>query len=186
MAASPRIWLSEVVFVCKVAIVLTCYDLVTGASSGFGRLLTETVLAEGEIAVATLRTPSDLEDLAAANPDRLVVVKCDVTKPQDILFAFSHAIDKFGRVDVVFNNAGYTIVGEIEATPEDAARALFDVNFWGAVGVSREAVRVFREVNPPNAGGRLLNVSSGLGFGGGPITGIYSARCVKELRAELI
>ncbi|KAJ7677743.1 hypothetical protein DFH06DRAFT_1167070 [Mycena polygramma] len=157
MAAAPRVW------------------LITGASSGFGRAMTEVVLAEGEIAVATLRTPADLHELAAAHPDRLVLVKCDVTKPDDIISAFSCAIEKFGRVDVVFNNAGYAIAGEVEATPDDAARALFDVNFWGAVAVSKEAVRVFRDVNPENAGGRLLNVSSAAGLGGVPILGIYSA-----------
>ncbi|KAJ7173008.1 hypothetical protein C8R43DRAFT_1209228 [Mycena crocata] len=157
MSVSPRIW------------------LITGASSGFGRAVTEEVLQNGDVAVATLRTPADLDDLAAAHPDRLLVVKCDVTKSEEIIAAFASAIAKFGRVDVVFNNAGYGIVGEIEATPEDAARALFDVNFWGAVAVSREAVRVFRDVNPGNIGGLLLNVSSGLGFGGGAIVGMYSA-----------
>ncbi|KAF7348899.1 NAD(P)-binding protein [Mycena venus] len=105
--------------------------LITGASSGFGRTLAEVVLAQGEIAVATLRYPADLEDLAVTNPDRLLVLKCDVTKLDEVLSAFSAAIERFGRVDVVFNNAGYAIVSEIEATPEDAARALFDVNFLG-------------------------------------------------------
>ncbi|KAJ7695402.1 hypothetical protein B0H17DRAFT_1158897 [Mycena rosella] len=157
MSSSPRIW------------------LITGASSGFGRAVTEVVLANGEIAVATLRVPSELDDLVAANPERLLVLQCDVTKPDEISSAFTAAIEKFGRVDVVFNNAGCGIVGEIEATPEDAARAMFDVNFWGVSAVSKEAVRVFRDLNPENAGGRLLNVSSGLGFGGAPILGFYSA-----------
>ncbi|KAJ7852672.1 hypothetical protein B0H14DRAFT_2759786, partial [Mycena olivaceomarginata] len=110
----------------------------------------------------------DLEDLAVTNPDHLLVLKCDVTKLDEVLSAFSAAIERFGRVDVVFNNAGYAIVGEIEATPEDAARALFDVNFWGAVAVS-------------NIGGRLLNVSSGVGFCGGPIVGIIILTCSKAL-----
>ncbi|KAJ7027961.1 hypothetical protein C8F04DRAFT_1291935 [Mycena alexandri] len=149
--------------------------LVTGASSGFGQAVSEVALSQGETVVATARKPTDLDDLAAQYPDNILVVKCDVTKPDDVLSAFASATQKYGRVDVVFNNAGCAIVGEIEATPEDAARALFDVNFWGAVAVSNEAVRVFRDANPKNVGGRLLNVSSGLGFGGGPILGIYSA-----------
>ncbi|KAJ6490918.1 hypothetical protein C8R45DRAFT_991132 [Mycena sanguinolenta] len=157
MSLAPRIW------------------LITGASSGFGRALTEVVLAQEEIAVATLRTPSDLEDLAVTNPDRLLVVKCDVTKLDEVTSAFSAAIERFGRVDVVFNSAGYAIVGEIEAVPEAAARTLFDVNFWGAAAVSKEAVRIFRDVNPPGIGGRLLNVSSGVGFCAGPIVGMYAA-----------
>ncbi|KAJ7912095.1 hypothetical protein B0H13DRAFT_2232572 [Mycena leptocephala] len=156
MPSAPRVW------------------LITGASSGFGRALTEVILAQGEIAVATLRTPADLDDLVAANPnpERLCVVKCDITKADDIISAFSCAIERFGRVDVVFNNAGCAIVGEIEATPDDAARALFEVNFWGAVAVSKESVRVFRDVNPPGAGGRLLNVTSAAGFGGVPIVSL--------------
>ncbi|KAJ7151205.1 NAD-P-binding protein [Mycena filopes] len=153
--------------------------LITGSSSGFGRAVAEAALENGEIVVATLRKPADLDDLAA-NPENLLVVKCDVTKTSDIISAFSCAVAKYGRLDVVFNNAGCAIVGEIETTPEDAARALFDVNFFGAVAVSKEAVRVFRDVNPNNVGGRLLNVSSGLGFGGGPILGIYSARYLQK------
>ncbi|KAJ7487819.1 hypothetical protein FB451DRAFT_727694 [Mycena latifolia] len=157
MSTGPRVW------------------LVTGASSGFGRAVTDEILANGEIAVATLRTPTVLDDIAATNPERLLVVKCDVTKPDDIISAFAAAIEKFGRVDVVFNNAGYPIVAEIEATPENAARAMFEVNFWGAAAVSKEAVRVFRDVNPGNAGGRLLNVTSSAGLSGTPIFGMYSA-----------
>ncbi|KAJ7039729.1 hypothetical protein C8F04DRAFT_1084635 [Mycena alexandri] len=149
--------------------------LITGASSGFGRAVTEVALEQGEIVVGTARRPADLDDLAAKHPENLLVVTCDVTKPDDVLSAFSSAIHKYGRVEVVFNNAGCLIVGEIETTPEDAARALFEVNFWGVVAVSKEAVRVFRDVNPKNVGGRLLNVSSGLGLEGGPTFGIYSA-----------
>ncbi|KAJ7487808.1 NAD-P-binding protein [Mycena latifolia] len=149
--------------------------LITGASSGFSRVVTEEVLANGEIAIATLRTPAVLDDLAAANPDRLLVVKCDVTKPDDIISAFAAVIEKFGRVDVVFNNAGYGIIAKVEATLEDAARAMFDVNFWGAAAVSKEAVRVFRDVNPGNTGGRLLNVSSTAGLSRLAIAGMYGA-----------
>ncbi|KAJ7643819.1 hypothetical protein FB45DRAFT_896144 [Roridomyces roridus] len=148
--------------------------LITGASSGFGRLLTERVLAEGEISVAALRTPSDLHDLAAANPERLLLVKCDVTNSADIHSAFADAVEKFGRVDVVFNNAGYALVAEVEGLADDAARALFEVNFWGALNVSKEAVRVFRDVNRP-AGGHLLTMSSEAGLSGTPAMGIYSA-----------
>jgi NAD(P)-dependent dehydrogenase (short-subunit alcohol dehydrogenase family) len=90
--------------------------------------------------------------------------------------AFSKGIEKFGRIDIVFNNAGFGILAEIESTPENEARRLFDVNFWGAANVSREAVRVFREVNPPGIGGWLLNMSSGAGFLGLPASGYYAAR----------
>ena len=78
--------------------------------------------------------------------ERLLVLKLDVTKQQDIIDAFQKAKEVFGRVDVVFNNAAYGVLAEVEGTPDDAARAVFDVDFWGAANVSREAVRFFREV----------------------------------------
>ncbi|KAJ7911955.1 hypothetical protein B0H13DRAFT_2660299 [Mycena leptocephala] len=157
MSATSRVW------------------LVTGASSGFGRALTQVVLGENESVVGICRHTGDLQDLADANPETFIAVKCDVTKEADVLKAFALGVEKFGRVDVVFNSAGTAILAELEATPDDAARALFEVNFWGALTVSKEAVRVFREVNPGGVGGRLLNVSSGVGFSGAPLAGIYAA-----------
>lgn len=137
--------------------------------------MAEHILEKGDIAIATLRKPEVLADLAAKYPsDKLLVLKLDVSQPSEIVAAFAEAEKKFGRIDVVLNNAAYGILGELEATPEDVARTMFDVNFWGAVNVSREAVRVFREVNKP-AGGRLLQVSSVAGIT--PIAGLgfYSA-----------
>ena len=137
--------------------------------------MAELVLKNGDIAVATARKPETLDNLKATYPTtRLLVLKLDVTQSQAIKDAFTQAKTTFGRVDVVFNNAGYSLGGEIEATPEDVARALFDTNFWGAVNVGREAVRVFREENKPN-GGLLLNVSSMLGIFTAPGAGFYAA-----------
>ncbi|KAH9938700.1 uncharacterized protein B0H18DRAFT_968391 [Fomitopsis serialis] len=148
---------------------------ITGASSGFGRLMTEIALKNGDSAIATLRKPEVLADLVSQHSaDNLLVLKLDVTHPQQIKDAFSEAIKKFGRVDIVFNNAGYSMVGEIEGAPEDAARAVFDVNLWGAVNVSKEAVRIFRDVNKP-AGGTLLQISSIAGIEAYPAVGYYSA-----------
>ncbi|KAM5540842.1 hypothetical protein V8D89_005486 [Ganoderma adspersum] len=141
--------------------------LITGASTGFGRELAEIVLENGDIAIATARRPEVLADLVAKYPaDRLLTLKLDVTKPQDILDAFAAAKAKFGRVDVVANNAGYATLGEAESMVEADMRAMFETNFWGATNVSREAVRVFREVNPAGAGGRLLQFSSMAGLKG--------------------
>ncbi|KAF5328420.1 hypothetical protein D9619_013276 [Psilocybe cf. subviscida] len=150
--------------------------LVTGSSSGFGRAVTEAALAEGNSVIATLHTPTDLDDLATSTASsQLLIVKCDVTNKQDIRRMFESGIEKFGHIDIVFNNAGYGILAEIESTPEEAARQLFDVNFWGAAAVSREAVRVFRDLNPRGLGGRLYNMSSGGGFLGLPAGGYYCA-----------
>ena len=149
--------------------------IVTGASSGFGRAVTEHVLRKGDIAVATLRKPEILSDLQGIYPaSRLLVLKLDVTKVDEIAAAFAQTKEKFGRVDVVFNNAGYSVLAEVEGTPDDVARAMFEVNFWGATNVSREAVRFFREVNKP-AGGRLIISSSIAGVVPAPLMGYYTA-----------
>lgn len=154
--------------------------IVTGASTGFGRFLTELVLKNGDRAVATLRKPEVLADLASNHgKDKLLVLKVDVTHPQEIKDAFNEAVKQFGRVDVVFNNAGYLVVGEIEGLPEEIGRAIFETNVWGAVNVSKEAVRVFREANKP-AGGLLLQMSSKAGIQAYPGIGHYSATKYSE------
>ncbi|KAF7306278.1 NAD(P)-binding protein [Mycena indigotica] len=144
--------------------------LVTGASSGFGLDVTKVALRMKEKVVAVSRNPDDLRKLVEANPDDLIAIGCDVTVEEDVITAFASGVEKFGQIDVVFNNAGTAILGELEAVPNKAARALFEVNFWGALSVSKEAVRVFREVNPAGAGGRLLNMSSGVGFSAMPLS----------------
>ncbi|KAG2111976.1 uncharacterized protein F5147DRAFT_632713 [Suillus discolor] len=158
MMSSPKVW------------------FITGTSSGFGRLMTEYALDQGDIVVATLRKPQVLSDLAARYPvDKLLVLKVDVTKQEDIDEAFARTRSAFGRLDVVFNNAGYSIVTEIEGTPVDKARELFETNFWGATNVSRAAVKFFREVNERGKGGTILQMSSIGGFNALPEFGYYAA-----------
>jgi NAD(P)-dependent dehydrogenase (short-subunit alcohol dehydrogenase family) len=97
-----------------------------------------------------------------------------VTNTADVTSAFAKAKEVFSRIDVVFNNAGARVWGEVESVNEVETRETFDVNFWGAVRVSTEAVRFFREVNEPT-GGRLLQMSSGLGLKGPAVCGRYSS-----------
>ncbi|KAG1792789.1 uncharacterized protein HD556DRAFT_1378040 [Suillus plorans] len=149
--------------------------LITGSSTGFGRAMVEEVLLNGEIAVATLRKPSVLDDLVARYPrTQLLVLPLDVTNEVQVKSAFVQAKDTFGRVDVVYNNAGQLLIQELEGVPMDRARALMDVNFWGAVTVSFEAVRFFREVNPKGAGGMLVQVSSMAATTAHPMVGFYN------------
>ncbi|KAH9843765.1 uncharacterized protein C8Q71DRAFT_852290 [Rhodofomes roseus] len=148
---------------------------VTGSSTGIGRATTELVLQKGDIVVATLRKPEVLADLTKQyGSDKLLVLKLDVAQAQEIKDTFAAAIKQFGRIDVVLNNAGYAVMAEVEGTPDDAARTMFEVNFWGAANVTREAVRVFRDVNRP-VGGRLLQVSSAAGIRAPPTLGYYGA-----------
>ncbi|KIJ47160.1 hypothetical protein M422DRAFT_28847 [Sphaerobolus stellatus SS14] len=150
--------------------------LVTGTSSGLGRAVTEYVLAKGDIVVATLRKPEAIADLSAKyDSSKLLVLRLDVKNFGEIKSVFAKVKETFGRLDVVYNNAGYAIVLEAEATPEDLARDMFEVNFWGLVNISKEAVRFFREENKPGVGGWLLNASSMVGIAGRPGMSFYSA-----------
>lgn len=148
---------------------------VTGSSGGFGRSLVKLILEGGDIAVATLRTPSAFDDLKQTyDESKLLVLPLDVTNAEQVKSVFQAATDKYGRIDFVYNLAGHGLIAEVEGTPEEDARALFDVNFWGATQVSNEAVRVFREVNKPQ-GGHLFVISSLVGLKAMAGTGFYSA-----------
>ncbi|EIN12951.1 NAD(P)-binding protein [Punctularia strigosozonata HHB-11173 SS5] len=148
---------------------------ITGTSSGLGRALTEHALACGDIVVATLRKPEALADLSSRyGSEALLVLRLDVTKMDELQAAFGRARETFGRLDVVVSNAGYCVLSEVEGTPLDVARSLFEVNFWGAVNTTREAVKFFREVNNP-PGGRLVHISSMTGVNPSPSASYYSA-----------
>ncbi|KAJ7695775.1 NAD(P)-binding protein [Mycena rosella] len=148
---------------------------ITGASSGFGLLMAKKALENGDKVVATLRQPEAISDFAAKyDKERLIVVRLDVTRREEIAAAFTAAKEAFGRIDIVFNNAGFGILGEIESTTEEVARSLFEVNFWGAMNVARQAVSFFREENTPS-GGLLINMSSMFGIDAPPAAGFYAA-----------
>ncbi|KAJ7898437.1 NAD-P-binding protein [Mycena leptocephala] len=154
---------------------------ITGASSGFGLYMAEKALENGERVVATLRKPEAISDLAnkykkkeeETGKKQLHVLKLDVTSLKEIKAAFIDAKQTFGRIDVVFNNAGYGIISEIEGISEANARNQFEVNFWGSVHVTREAVEYFRQNDP--IGGLLMNMSSMFGVDAPPGAGFYAA-----------
>lgn len=142
--------------------------------------MVEYALSRGDKVSATCRKPTDLADLLSKFPSsQLIALRLDVTSTQDVSSAFAKTTEAFGRVDYVYNNAGYVVIGEVESVPDDVARRQFDVNFWGAVTVSREAVKVFREVNKP-IGGVLLQASSMSGILASEAAAFYSARSVKS------
>ncbi|PPQ65795.1 hypothetical protein CVT26_000380 [Gymnopilus dilepis] len=149
---------------------------ITGASSGLGKALTEAVLESGECVVATARRVSALDYLKEKYPSsRLLVVQLDVSVNEQIDNAFKAMIEHFGRVDVVVNNAGYAVFGEVEGIPEDAARKEFDVLFWGPVYISKLTAKTVREVNKKGQVAVIFNVSSAGGFSGNPGLAFYSA-----------
>ncbi len=144
---------------------------ITGTSSGFGHAFASYALAKGYNVVATARNPAKLKDLVAQAPDRVLALTLDVDRPQDAEAAVSAAVARFGRIDVVINNAGYGIVGAVEETPEIELRALMETNFFGAVAVIRAALPTLRA----QRFGAIVNISSlggQLSFAG---FGAYSA-----------
>ncbi|KAE8351120.1 hypothetical protein BDV28DRAFT_25470 [Aspergillus coremiiformis] len=131
---------------------------VTGCSSGVGKSLATTIHGAGHRIVATARNVASLAYL----PDGPHVLKLcvDVTSREDISRSLSAAIDRFGRLDVVVNNAGYALMGDTETIPETDARRQMETLFWGPIFMTQEAVRIFREVNPAGEGGTVVQISS--------------------------
>lgn len=138
---------------------------VTGASSGFGMAFARYAIKQGYNVVATARTPAKLDALAAAAPERVLVQKLDVTAAGDAEAAVEAAMARFGRIDVLINNAGYGIVGAVEETPESELRAQMETNFFGAVAVTKAVLPQMRA----QRSGAIVNISSlggQLSFGG--------------------
>lgn len=144
---------------------------ITGASRGLGRAYTEAALAAGDRVVATARNVDPLADLAGNHPGRLVCLPLDVTDRAAVTATVDQAVDTFGRLDIVVNNAGGLLLGMVEEATEEQIRAQFDVNFFGAVWVTQAVVPHLRK----QGSGRLLQVTT-MGTGGGMASvGFYAA-----------
>lgn len=144
---------------------------ITGASSGFGNAFARHALAQGHNVVATARNSDKLDELRQEAPDRVLAVTLDVTRPGDAESAVAAAIERFGAIDVLINNAGYAIVGTIEETPDAELRALMETNFFGAAAVTKAALPHMRE----RRSGAIVNISSMGGQMSFPTVGAYSA-----------
>jgi NAD(P)-dependent dehydrogenase (short-subunit alcohol dehydrogenase family) len=145
---------------------------VTGSSRGLGRALVEQLLDAGERVVATARKPSDLAELAPRYGERMKLVELDVTSPEQASLAVKIAVDTFGRIDVLVNNAGYAHTDSAEHLPLDEFRRQIDANFYGVVHVTRAVLPVMRA----QRSGRILQVSSiGGRRGGTPGLSAYQA-----------
>lgn len=145
--------------------------LITGATSGFGRALTEAAIAAGDTVVAAVRRPEALDALVAAHPDQVDPVQLDVTDVARAEAVVADVLARHGRIDVLVNNAGRTQVGAVEATTDTELRDLFDVHFFGPSALIRAALPSMRE----RRSGAIVNLSSmggQLSFAG---FGAYSA-----------
>ena len=130
--------------------------LITGSSRGLGRSLAEAVLAHGDLLVATARNPEQLGDLVSKYGEQIRAVALDVTNPEQVRTAIATAIDAFGRLDVVVNNAGYANVASIEETTEEDWRAQIETNLWGVINVTRAALPILRK----QRSGHVVQISS--------------------------
>jgi NAD(P)-dependent dehydrogenase (short-subunit alcohol dehydrogenase family) len=142
---------------------------ITGASSGFGRELAEAVLERGDAVVAGARSTDALAELGP--PERVLAVGLDVTDPAQREQAVAAALDRFGRIDVLVNNAGRTQVGAIEETTDDELRALFDLHFFAPVALIRLVLPHMRE----QGSGAIVQMSSVGGQVTAPGFGAYCA-----------
>jgi NAD(P)-dependent dehydrogenase (short-subunit alcohol dehydrogenase family) len=145
---------------------------VTGSSRGFGRALVQAALEAGDSVAATARRPAQLADLVDAYGERILPLPLDVTDAAAAASAISATRKKFGRIDVVVNNAGYANVAPIETVDDDDFRAQFETNFWGVYNVSKAAIPLMRA----QRGGLIVQFSSmGGRVGGSPGIASYQA-----------
>ncbi len=129
---------------------------ITGSSRGLGRALTEAVLASGHEVVATARRPEQLADLGKTYGKNLRAVKLDVQSPAEAEKAVAAAVEAFGRIDVVVNNAGYGFIGAFEEMTADEFKGQIDTNFWGVVNVTRAVLPTLRR----QRSGHIIQVTS--------------------------
>lgn len=134
--------------------------LITGSSSGFGRVLAEAVLAHGDRLIATARRPEMLEALVNQYPETSRAIALDVTNLQEVQAAIQQAQAAFGQIDVVVNNAGYGLIGALEEVSEDQIRRNFETNLFGAINVIRAVLPIMRA----QGSGHIVNMSAIAGF----------------------
>jgi NAD(P)-dependent dehydrogenase (short-subunit alcohol dehydrogenase family) len=130
--------------------------LVTGSPRGLGRDIVEAVLERGDRVVATARRPEVLEDLAAAHGDQMRTIAHDVTVAAQANAAVQAALEAFGRLDVVVNNAGYADLASVEDTSDEAFRDQVEAVFFGTVYTTKAALPTMREQGE----GHIINVTS--------------------------
>jgi NAD(P)-dependent dehydrogenase (short-subunit alcohol dehydrogenase family) len=144
---------------------------ITGCSTGFGRELAKEALQSGNQVVVTARKPEDIKDILEGLPETSIAVKLDVTKAEDIKSSVQQAMERFGRIDVLVNNAGIGYFGAIEESDEDEVRRMFDINFFGLANMTKEVLPIMRQ----QRSGHIVNISSIGGLVAFPAVGFYNA-----------
>ncbi len=140
--------------------------LITGCSTGIGRDLAQRLARANYTVIATARNPEALSDLPVA-----LQLPLDVTDASSIASATKEAIDRFGRIDVLVNNAGYGVRGAVEDIPVEQVQQMFDVNVYGVMRMIRAVVPYMRQ----QKAGRVITIGSLAGKLVLPVNGTYSA-----------
>ena len=144
---------------------------ITGTSTGFGRQFVEQLIHTEDKIVATARNLDSIADLKEKAPERVHITKLDVTKKEQVKQAVHEAVEVFGRIDVVVNNAGYGLFGMLEEYTDEQIRQQFDVNVFGMLDVIRETLPVLKK----QGAGHYVNISSVFGVWAIPAYSIYAA-----------
>lgn len=144
---------------------------VTGAGRGFGAEIVRAALAAGHQVVGAARRPEAVREAVSSAGDDLLTVALDVTDERQAKAAVEAAIARFGRIDVLVNNAGRGLLGAVEEASDAEARALYDTNVFGALTVIRAVTPVMRG----QRAGHIVNLSSVGGFVGSPGWGVYAS-----------
>lgn len=144
---------------------------ITGVSRGLGHGIADAVLASGRAVVGTVRRDGDAADLAARYPGQIALATADVTDQASVAAAVTAALDFAGRIDVLVNNAGYTLVAGIEDATDQQIRDQFETNTFGAINVTRLVLPLLRK----QSAGRIIMVSSVAGASAAPGMGYYAA-----------
>ena len=145
--------------------------LITGCSTGFGRLFAEAALADGHAVVATARRVESLQGLGVAAPDRFLALPVDVTDPAACHLAVQETVNRFGSLDVLVNNAGYGMVGALEESSSGEIRRMFETNVFGLIELTKAALPVMRAQQR----GWIVNLSSIAGLAATPGFSVYNA-----------
>jgi NAD(P)-dependent dehydrogenase (short-subunit alcohol dehydrogenase family) len=144
---------------------------ITGAARGFGLEITREALGRGDSVVATARNPQAVLDAIPDADGRLLAVALDISEPTQIAAAVDAAITRFGHIDALINNAGRGLVGSVEETSDAELRAIFEVNVFGLLAITRAVLPHMRA----RRSGLVVNLSSVGGFVAWPGWGVYAA-----------
>lgn len=144
---------------------------ITGASKGMGLEITKAVLNNGDKVIATTRDTETLSEKVTNYKGNVLHLKLDITKEKDVENAISKSIEKFGQIDVVVNNAGYNLLGNVEELSDAEFKETMNVNVFGLASIIRKVLPHLRK----QKSGHIINTSSMMGYTSYPANGSYSA-----------